>query len=325
MTTNKRVKLLADKPIPLAQQQSRIFAQMLTNDLADFTPQFPLMTSAFITNFETVIDTAESSPSTDQVKNAIKALKADVALKVKDSVAKTNELINYASLAFAGNDVKIDSYGKGKVTALSRKRPSLIKLMEENYDLANGADKPTLALRGWGNTKLSAYNTSKNNLRTADKLLGVAVKERKGKTDAYYAAQNNMWAIVQEIHTAAQVVYADNPAKRSAYNLYPERDSPSDLAITMDIADVETPAVHQFLESMQPTQTIHFRVLEGNGAGFACFGTTASGPWTGAEKTLNPGEDALYSYADFGGSGQFLRIRQVGTVPMKVRVRLPGE
>lgn len=193
----------------------------LNTDLALFTARFPWLTAAYVTGYQTDIDTADVVPLDNSVITDIKVLTADVAASMTESKANLKALFLYGEITYPKDAVKQRVFGQDLMDKARNDQEKMQNLLEHANSFANKAPyKADLLAKGYTQVEIDALLTNANNIRTKNRLQEDAIASRPVTTQDRVIVYNTVFEHMPLISKCAQVVFAGNPAKIEQYRVY---------------------------------------------------------------------------------------------------------
>lgn len=191
-------------------------------DLTLFTARFPWFTAAYLTSYQTDIDTAEAFPEDATVMTDIKVLTADVNASVDEGKANVAALFLYAELTYPNDKVKQRVFGQDRMDKARTDQEKMINLLEHAHSFANKDPyKTDLLAKGYTQTEIDGLLTVADNIRDKNRLQENAKASRPVTTQDRIGVYNTVFNRMNTVYKCAQVVFVGNAAKIEQYRVYP--------------------------------------------------------------------------------------------------------
>ncbi|MEO8149646.1 MAG: hypothetical protein ABI723_18555 [Bacteroidia bacterium] len=204
----------------------------LNTDLAAFTARFPWLLTAFVTAYQTQIDTAEAFPEDFTVMTDIKVLTADVNASVVEGKDGLNILFLYSEITYPTDIVKQRIFGQDRMAKARTDQEKMMNLLQHAHSFANKTPyKTDLLAKGYTQTEIDALLTIATNIGSKNRLQEDAISNRPVTTQDRILVYNPIYARMQLVYKCAQVVFAGNAAKISQYRVNPPQTTATTTAI----------------------------------------------------------------------------------------------
>ncbi len=194
----------------------------LLADLALFTARFPWLTSTYVTNYQTDIDTADAVPLDESLMTDIKVLTSDLNASMDEAKTQLRILFLYAEITYPADKVKQRVFGQDQMDRARNDQEKMENLLEHANSFADKAPyKTDLIAKGYTQTEIDALLTTSDNINTKNRLQENAKSSRPVTTQDRIQVYNTVFSHMPLISKCAQVVFAGNPAKIEQYRVYP--------------------------------------------------------------------------------------------------------
>lgn len=207
----------------------------LTTDLALFTARLPWINAAYLTSYQTDIDTAAAFPDDNTVMTNVKVLTADVNASVEEGKGNLKILFLYSEITYPTDKVKQRVFGQDRMDKARSDQEKMMNLLDHANSFADKAPyKADLIAKGYTQVEIDALTTVADNIRDKNRIQENAIGSRPVTTQDRTIVYNTVFNRMLLINTCAQIVFAGNPAKLAQYRAYP----PQSTGTTDTIADV---------------------------------------------------------------------------------------
>jgi hypothetical protein len=194
----------------------------LTTDLAQFTAKFPWINAAWLTSYQTDIDTADAVPLDNTVMTDVKVLTADVNASVAEGREALQQLYRYAEITYPTDNVKQRVFGQDRFVKARGDQEKMENLLEHANGFADKLPyKTDLIAKGYTQPQIDNLLTISDNINTKNLLQEAAKSGRPVSTQERIKVYNIVLGRMQTIKTCAEEVFVGNPAKIQQYLVYP--------------------------------------------------------------------------------------------------------
>lgn len=213
----------------------------LSTDLASFTARFPWIVTAYLTSYQTDIDTAEAFPDDDTVMTDIKVLTSDVNASVAEGKSNLNILFLYSEITYPDDKVKQRVFGQDRMEKARNDQEKMMNLLEHANSFADkNPYKADLLAKGYTQVEIDALLTVADNIRDKNRLQENAKASRPVTTQDRIIVYNTVFSRMRLIFKCAQVVFAGNAAKIEQYRVYPPQATPSATTLSIHASNAST-------------------------------------------------------------------------------------
>ena len=109
----------------------------LVSDLALFTARFPWINAAYVTSYESDINTANAVPQDNTVMTNIKVLTADVNASVGEGKSALNILFLFGEITYPNDKVRQRVFGQDQMEKARNDQEKMMNLLEHANSFAN--------------------------------------------------------------------------------------------------------------------------------------------------------------------------------------------
>jgi len=198
----------------------------LNDDITAFTARFPWLLAAYVTSYQTDIDTADAFPEDNTVMTDIKVLTADVNASVEEGKGNLKVLFLYSEITYPKDLVKQRVFGQDRMDKARSDQEKMMNLLEHAHSFANKAPYRTdLMAKGYTVVEIDALATVADNIRDKNRLQENAVASRPVTTQDRIMVYNTVFSRMLLIYKCAQVVFAGDPARIVQYRAYPPQEA----------------------------------------------------------------------------------------------------
>ncbi len=214
-----RLYSMQDEELQTRAQSQKSFLQA---DLAQFTPLFPWITGAYLTSYQSDIDTAVAFPLDNTVMTDIKVLTSDVNASVTEGKAALDLLFKYSEIAYPGDKVRQRVFGQDMMERARQDQEKMAHLLDHANSFADKAPyKADLLAKGYTQVQVDALATIAGNIRSKNTLQENAIAERPVSRQDRITVHNTVFDRMRTVYTCAQVVFASDAARQQQYRVYP--------------------------------------------------------------------------------------------------------
>ena len=194
----------------------------LETDLAQFTARFPWLNAAYVTSYQTDLDTADAFPADDTVMTDLKVLTADVNASAVEGKGALNILFLFAKITYPNDKVRQRVFGQDLMEKARQDQEKMEDLLEHANSFADkNPYKADLLAKGYTQLEIDGLLTISNNINTKNRLHESAKVNRPVTTQDRVIVYNTVFERIRTVSTCAQVVFAGNAAKIEQYRAYP--------------------------------------------------------------------------------------------------------
>lgn len=213
-------------------EYSEVVAATLPADLPDFTAFDATITGDYVTQIQQSIDKAKAISPDEIVKSEMKEETQKVDKAMEDCDKAYQNLAFFVRKVFKGNAAVQNQFGRNDIQKARSSQPVMVVFME---NLAKTAAKYTdeLTQAGCPATLITGLADKAAALHDANIAQEQFKSERILNTQSRIELFNNVYALLQNLHNVAMIIYRDNPEKLSIYTM-PQRPKKAS-------ADPETP------------------------------------------------------------------------------------
>lgn len=303
------------------QQRQRTLHGHFLDNLAALTAFSPELAGTFGTRWTAAQTAAEAAVPGKMRTGQLKQDTDAVEGLMEQGRAQVQQLFYYVGRAFPHNAGRLDQYGKSSYEKARANHDRLIALLTQAVEAAT-RDAAALAPKGWtaaNTTALAALGQQLSTANTAQEMQkGTGVEG--GQT--YIGLQNALYGFGQQVSLAAKARFVDDFAKRQLFLLTDGTPAgPETHELSVEAGFSKSVA---FATALADGSKLHLRLL-------------APAPGQGAELSRVPAPDAVplrtvslnsddfardVAAEELGPQGQWLLVRNVGKVPVRVEMAL---
>ncbi len=203
-------------------------------DIASFTGFSTKFDAAYSTAFQAAIDAAFAAGTNETAQDEQAELTHNVVTAMRDCFKKYAEIKFFAEQAFPGNIERQNQFGTNDYQKARKSQAMMIVFMDTMHTLAQRY-KTELIAKGCTQAKIDEILTLRDAYIDANRQQDVSIKLRPGDTRERIITLNDLYFFINTVNSAAQVIWYDNDAKKSAY-VYLPSTSTSTIVKTGNIA-----------------------------------------------------------------------------------------
>jgi hypothetical protein len=223
-------------------QSANAICTLLGQDLADFSAFDASFSPAFVSNFEGLIDAAQSLASDDLVIDQVAAKSEEVEQAWATACSKYGQLRYFVLKAFPHSKGVQNQFGLGSYSSHARRSAArMLRLLQDMHSVATSYQAELLAV-GYTLAQIAAIETIRQQLEAALNAQSLALKERPKTTAERISALNACYECMASVNAAAQIVYMTEAAKRKQYTFYPSRERKKPATTKVEASSESLPA-----------------------------------------------------------------------------------
>ncbi len=197
----------------------------LNESLALFTAKFPLINAAFASNLLAKIDATRALVLDNEHLDEQRVLTQTLTQSMAAAYIHLTTLGAYAKLAYPKRtDKNQRAFGQDAWIKARFNKDKLIAALDLAHEkLSEEPYKTDLPASGFGTAQIAQLATHAEALRNHGAVQKSATQSRPVSTQQRIALQNEVWDIISNLRTAAQVVFRTDPARSGIFQLYPSK------------------------------------------------------------------------------------------------------
>jgi len=217
-------------------QWVRKIKALLSLFLADFTNYDAMFDAAFVTAYNTQIDTAEALPDDFVVSGQQEALTDIVEQKMEECRRKFVHIKRFVRKAFPAQPGIWDEFGFSGYLAARHSQPKMVIFFRDLSSVASSHSAQLIAVN-YTQPMIDEIQTLYTEITAADSSQEIKKQTRKTSTQSRVLAYNSLYEVGLDICESGQVIYEDDPAK---FNMFIVNPSGAQTVYTGGILPGET-------------------------------------------------------------------------------------
>ncbi len=217
------------KPDSIMLKQGQGIHDSLKKHLADFTPKYPFMDTAYLSKFQTIIDTAYAAERDNEVVTDISFEVSIMDGFMSDGRDFYSKAIQYGKLIYKDNPAMLNKFGHKDYDAYKTVTYLLPIILDQAFKmLSDPIIEALFVAKGFTLADITNLETISGKIKAESRVVYSEKVERLPTTHDRIVKDNLVWANMSEISTCSKDVYWDNYAMRHVFLLYPENEPPTE-------------------------------------------------------------------------------------------------
>jgi|GEM_PF-2287427 len=307
----------------MRQHQRTLRQHYIDNADAFQTFNPAVFTDDYATRWETAQKAAESAEPGSVRTGTLKENTQTVEAEMEKARKLVQRLFYAAGQAWPKNAGRLNQYGKNRYEQARDDQDGMITLLDLAHDAASRpSDALALAKYGWKTTDTALLDAQGEALTTANTTQegqkGVGVEAGQG----YIGRQNTLYRFGQQASLAAKTLYVDDFGKRQLFDLTAGGDDDGeDHELTVKPGQQKAVVFITPLEGVTGLRLLLSKPQPGMLAEVSRVVNATDTPT--ASLSLTPDKRSRDELpADLGPAGQYLLVRNLGPLPVRVVLRV---